>query len=330
MIKYSCPKCRTPLSSPRAMAGQLDECPVCRSKNVVPGVSGSGGPGRNRPRVLLLGASVATLLLGMLLVGAGVMYYLGISWPKAMGDGYRPCDKSLVFGMDGVTAMFREGEFDSGGFTRLYVNDTEVPVETMTIGEGGIISTIDFGKIKVKPAGNSRSAKIQVFLTSEQETKVQEFLSNAGRQKAAAYEAAEVKLLAKTRALAEKGDAKAQQELGDRYRIGNRVPEDDAEAVRWWRRSADQGNLGAQKSLGLAYADGTGVAKDVKAAYGWLLISNVFGSNDFLLRSMEERELTPAQVAEAREWAKAWKPLRAKSSAGFESPVPKTGEPRPE
>jgi len=36
MIDYSCPKCQAALSSPPAMAGQLDECPRCRNKNIVP------------------------------------------------------------------------------------------------------------------------------------------------------------------------------------------------------------------------------------------------------------------------------------------------------
>ena len=36
MINYSCPNCGTLLASPSSLAGQYDECPVCRSKNVVP------------------------------------------------------------------------------------------------------------------------------------------------------------------------------------------------------------------------------------------------------------------------------------------------------
>ncbi len=36
MINYSCPNCHTMLASPSSLAGQFDECPVCRSGNVVP------------------------------------------------------------------------------------------------------------------------------------------------------------------------------------------------------------------------------------------------------------------------------------------------------
>ena len=36
MIKYTCPKCRSMLESPRSLGGQYDKCPLCGSRNVVP------------------------------------------------------------------------------------------------------------------------------------------------------------------------------------------------------------------------------------------------------------------------------------------------------
>ena len=42
------------------------------------------------------------------------------------------------------------------------------------------------------------------------------------------------------RAAAEQGDAEAQFNLGVRYRDGTGVPQDDAEAVRWYRLAAEQ------------------------------------------------------------------------------------------
>ena len=52
------------------------------------------------------------------------------------------------------------------------------------------------------------------------------------------------------RVLAEQRDAEAQFLLGVRYRDGTGVPQDDAEAVRWYRLAADQGLAGAQRNLG--------------------------------------------------------------------------------
>ena len=41
---------------------------------------------------------------------------------------------------------------------------------------------------------------------------------------------------------AEQGDAEAQSALGIMYDLGEGVPEDDAEAVKWYRKAAEQGN----------------------------------------------------------------------------------------
>ena len=42
---------------------------------------------------------------------------------------------------------------------------------------------------------------------------------------------------------AEQGDATAQYQLGFRYNIGQGAPQDDAEAVRWYRLAAEQGDV---------------------------------------------------------------------------------------
>ena len=57
------------------------------------------------------------------------------------------------------------------------------------------------------------------------------------------------------RLAADQGLADAQNNLGLMYDNGEGVPEDDAEAVRWYRLAADQGDAGAQ-NLGVMYADG--------------------------------------------------------------------------
>ena len=69
------------------------------------------------------------------------------------------------------------------------------------------------------------------------------------------------------RARVEQGDAEAQTTLGDKYFVGSEVPEDVAEAVRWYpvrwyRFAANQGHATAQTALGLLYDDGEGVPQD--------------------------------------------------------------------
>ena len=57
---------------------------------------------------------------------------------------------------------------------------------------------------------------------------------------------------------AERGDVKAQYNLGVMYQLGLGVPQDDQEAVRWYRLAADQGDAVA---LVIPF-DGYGVAGD--------------------------------------------------------------------
>ena len=68
---------------------------------------------------------------------------------------------------------------------------------------------------------------------------------------------------------AKAGDAEAQFNLGDRYCHGDGVPQDDKEAVKWYRKAAEQGYAFAQHNLGVMYANGRGVPEDDKEAVKW-------------------------------------------------------------
>jgi TPR repeat protein len=68
---------------------------------------------------------------------------------------------------------------------------------------------------------------------------------------------------------AEFGDAAAQFNLAVAYEFGLGVPQDDEQAVYWYRKSAEQGLALAQSGLGVMYAKGKGVAQDSKLAAHW-------------------------------------------------------------
>jgi hypothetical protein len=72
--------------------------------------------------------------------------------------------------------------------------------------------------------------------------------------------------LERARQAAEMGDAQAQLELGQMYYEGKKVPQDYAEAARWYRKSAEQGNVHAQNLLGKRYEAGEGVPQDYAEA----------------------------------------------------------------
>ena len=48
---------------------------------------------------------------------------------------------------------------------------------------------------------------------------------------------------------AEQGDANAQYEVGNRYCYANGIPEDDTEAVKWWRIVLEKGNAKDERIL---------------------------------------------------------------------------------
>ena len=53
------------------------------------------------------------------------------------------------------------------------------------------------------------------------------------------------------------------------YAHGLGLTNDDAAAVKWYRKAADQGLAKAQHNLGVAYSRGLGIAKDDAEAVKW-------------------------------------------------------------
>ena len=68
---------------------------------------------------------------------------------------------------------------------------------------------------------------------------------------------------------AENGIAQAQNNLGSRYLHGDGVPQDYAEAAKWYRMAAEQGHPFAQASFGLLNHNGQGIPKDDAEAAKW-------------------------------------------------------------
>src|SRR5258708_34225129 len=85
------------------------------------------------------------------------------------------------------------------------------------------------------------------------------------------------------RKAAEKGDAKAQYGLGFMYREGQGVPQDYAEAVRWYRKAADQGDAKAQRALGFTKTGWNAGKKMQYLSFLMVLLGGLWFSIDFLL-----------------------------------------------
>ena len=94
---------------------------------------------------------------------------------------------------------------------------------------------------------------------------------------------------------------------GCKYDNGEGVPEDDTEAVRWYRLAAEQGYALAQFSLGLMYFTGEGLPQDLVLAYMWCNLSAAQG-NEVARVSKDriEAQMTREEIAEAQRLSREW------------------------
>jgi TPR repeat protein len=96
------------------------------------------------------------------------------------------------------------------------------------------------------------------------------------------------------------------------YAQGHGVPQDYAEAVRWWRAAADRGDDTSQYNLGLMYAKGHGIPETMSEHTCGSTFNLAAAQHDYEAavegRTKVERKMTPAQIGEAQRLAQEWKP----------------------
>ncbi len=108
------------------------------------------------------------------------------------------------------------------------------------------------------------------------------------------------KTVEELQALADLEEPRAQYDLALLYDKGMGVPQSDAQALKWYSRSAAHGDQRAQYNLGLMYMNGQGVAPNLVLAYYWISLSlaqgdkNAPAARDYLIEKM-----TSGQIQEA-------------------------------
>ena len=110
---------------------------------------------------------------------------------------------------------------------------------------------------------------------------------------------------------AEQGDVQAQYNLGIMYETGRGVPQDETEAVRWYRLAAEQGDAEAQFNLGAMYANGRGVPQDDVTAHMWCNLAESHATGAHQNQATQYRDimadrLNADQLAEAQRLAREW------------------------
>ena len=81
---------------------------------------------------------------------------------------------------------------------------------------------------------------------------------------------------------------------------------------------AEKGNARAQSNIGFMYAMGQGVPKDEVEAYKWFLLAGAQGDEDAKeIIPFIEGNITPAQRAEGQRLAREWKPRKLNPTYEF-------------
>lgn len=109
---------------------------------------------------------------------------------------------------------------------------------------------------------------------------------------------------------AEMGLSKAQDNLGYMYLMGYGVSQNHATAVRWFRKAADHDYASAQKNLGVMYYEGYGVSQDYVQAHMWfnLAASSSGGSHGFGGRRRDNQvQITEEQLAALGAFVSDWR-----------------------
>jgi TPR repeat protein len=112
---------------------------------------------------------------------------------------------------------------------------------------------------------------------------------------------------------AERGDPRAQTQIGFMHETGRGLPQDYMLAAAWYQRAARQGYPRAQYLLALLYNNGQGVAEDYVTAHMWFNLAAAGASagerEQYLkLRNSVAFKMTVAQVTEAQWRARHWRP----------------------
>ena len=103
------------------------------------------------------------------------------------------------------------------------------------------------------------------------------------------------------RKASQQGLPKAQYNLGGMYYNGYGVPQDYAEAGRWYSKAAKQGDAEAQFSLGIMYYWGQSVPQDyVQAHLGFILAASRLPPGKDRDKAVEARDIVAKDMTPAQ------------------------------
>ena len=129
-----------------------------------------------------------------------------------------------------------------------------------------------------------------------------------------AYDKGEFQLAADIyKRLAKKGDARAQNDLGFLYSVGDGVSQNFQTAAMWFHKAAEQGYAPALLNLADLYAAGRGVQKSIVEAHKYYSLASLLSNKanqrviassrrDTVASQLTAAQLTAAQARACRWW----------------------------
>jgi len=109
------------------------------------------------------------------------------------------------------------------------------------------------------------------------------------------------------RKAAEQGNAPSQLQLGHMYLEGWGVPKNGAEAEKWFRKAAEQGDAHGLWRLGFMYDNGNDIPQNFVKAYMWYSLAKAQGlENAATDLDIVQKRMTPADISKAQELAAEW------------------------
>ena len=102
------------------------------------------------------------------------------------------------------------------------------------------------------------------------------------------------------------GSSDAAYDIALMYYWGSGVPIDHVQEAAWYRIGAELGNKPAMGQLGVMYRDGDGVPQSYVQAYLWFDLETAADPSSRRSRDEVATHLTPSQLTEAQKLAADW------------------------
>ena len=143
------------------------------------------------------------------------------------------------------------------------------PVHQAVAARDGVSNRSAQAEERETPPRNAPTAKTRQERLNGLDAMQRQLAQAPGHAPASPTEMISTVDLQQLKTLGARGNASAQNQLGQLYANGRGVPQDYATAQGWYEKAAAQGHAWAQNQLGQLSADGLGAPQDYKKARQW-------------------------------------------------------------